>query len=94
MRSLGQFARVEELQEMLQEIDVDGKKIFENLFYNTLVSICEIDCDGIQKMCITTGPFSHKISISARKIIVCEHTLIAKLLFVLFLFQYLRRWQC
>jgi len=24
MRSLGQFARVEELQEMLQEIDVDG----------------------------------------------------------------------
>lgn len=25
MRSLGQFARVEELQEMLQEIDVDGK---------------------------------------------------------------------
>lgn len=26
MRSLGQFARVEELQEMLQEIDVDGKK--------------------------------------------------------------------
>lgn len=60
MRSLGQFARVEELQEMLQEIDVDGKKIFENLFYNTLVSICEIDCDGIQKMCITTRPFSQK----------------------------------
>lgn len=25
MRSLGQFARVEELQEMLQEVDVDGK---------------------------------------------------------------------
>lgn len=25
MRSLGQFARVEELQEMLQEIDIDGK---------------------------------------------------------------------
>lgn len=25
MRSLGQFARVEELQEMLQEIDVDGE---------------------------------------------------------------------
>lgn len=25
MRSLGQFARVEELQEMLLEIDVDGK---------------------------------------------------------------------
>lgn len=24
MRSLGQFARVEELQEMLQEVDVDG----------------------------------------------------------------------
>lgn len=27
MRSLGQFARVEELQEMLQEIDVDGKRL-------------------------------------------------------------------
>lgn len=25
MRSLGQFARMEELQEMLQEIDVDGE---------------------------------------------------------------------
>lgn len=25
MRSLGQFARVEELQEMLQEIDIDGR---------------------------------------------------------------------
>lgn len=28
MRSLGQFARVEELQEMLLEIDVDGKNNF------------------------------------------------------------------
>lgn len=27
MRSLGQFARMEELQEMLQEIDVDGEKL-------------------------------------------------------------------
>lgn len=25
MRSLGQFARTEELQQMLQEVDVDGK---------------------------------------------------------------------
>nr|CAH7724605.1 unnamed protein product [Callosobruchus chinensis] len=27
MRSLGQFARTEELQQMLQEVDVDGKQI-------------------------------------------------------------------
>nr|CAI5860830.1 unnamed protein product [Callosobruchus analis] len=27
MRSLGQFARTEELQQMLQEVDVDGKGI-------------------------------------------------------------------
>ncbi|CAH0560409.1 unnamed protein product [Brassicogethes aeneus] len=27
MRSLGQFARTEELQQMLQEVDVDGKRI-------------------------------------------------------------------
>lgn len=25
MRSLGQFARTEELQQMLQEVDIDGK---------------------------------------------------------------------
>lgn len=31
MRSLGQFARVEELQEMLQEIDVDGLSQFNLL---------------------------------------------------------------
>lgn len=32
MRSLGQFARVEELREMLLEIDVDGNKNFEYFF--------------------------------------------------------------
>lgn len=31
MRSLGQFARVEELREMLLEIDVDGKFFFFEL---------------------------------------------------------------
>lgn len=28
MRSLGQFAREEELQEMLKEVDIDGKEEF------------------------------------------------------------------
>lgn len=28
MRSLGQFARTEELQQMLQEVDVDGKCVY------------------------------------------------------------------
>lgn len=32
MRSLGQFARVEELQEMLQEIDIDGKSTVNDFF--------------------------------------------------------------
>lgn len=32
MRSLGQFARVEELQEMLQEIDMDGKTYLFNKY--------------------------------------------------------------
>lgn len=31
MRSLGQFARVEELREMLLEIDIDGEFGFPNL---------------------------------------------------------------
>lgn len=32
MRSLGQFARVEELQDMLQEVDSDGMELFYVLF--------------------------------------------------------------
>lgn len=36
MRSLGQFARTEELQQMLQEVDVDGK-----IFYSQMcLSVC------------------------------------------------------
>lgn len=39
MRSLGQFARVEELQEMLQEIDMDGKSIFSQLSESSIVLV-------------------------------------------------------
>lgn len=40
MRSLGQFARVEELQEMLLEIDVDGE--FWEKFTRNLGKICSL----------------------------------------------------
>lgn len=35
MRSLGQFARTEELQQMLQEIDIDGNKTILTKFKQT-----------------------------------------------------------
>lgn len=37
MRSLGQFARTEELQQMLQEVDIDGK--FKNFMISGLSNI-------------------------------------------------------
>lgn len=40
MRSLGQFARVEELQEMLQEIDVDGKYNLHSISILNKIFIC------------------------------------------------------
>lgn len=36
MRSLGQFARVEELREMLLEIDIDGEFGFPNLLIHSV----------------------------------------------------------
>lgn len=37
MRSLGQFARTEELQQMLQEVDADGKLNLNCLNLNFLI---------------------------------------------------------
>lgn len=39
MRSLGQFARTEELQQMLQEVDVDGK-IARKMHFRVVISFC------------------------------------------------------
>lgn len=38
MRSLGQFARVEELHDMLQEVDSDGEKFIEYQTNNVTIT--------------------------------------------------------
>lgn len=36
MRRLGQFARMEELEEMLSEVDIDGKAPMKNILLNLM----------------------------------------------------------